>query len=310
MRNVSKRLLITLCTCFAMITACYPAATRSTPTSLASPPVLTQECAPGMHNNQLTSGIATREYHLYIPASYRPDHPTPLILGFHGNTDHAQSFEAYSKLSPLAEQVNFIAAYMQGAGDPPTWDTGENSGDVLYVKDVLDYIQTICNIDADRIYAIGHSLGGGIVHRLACEMADRFAAIATQAGAYQNSEPCKPARAIPIITIHGTGDTIVSYDGFWPNDETPGDSFTLGMSIPQWAAHWADINGCDSQSTVIFQQDPISGQQWSNCSGEADVVLYTVRDGRHGWPTPSIDFDAARTIWDFFVRHPLKPASQ
>ena len=302
-----KTVLFTLCIC--LLAGCSPSAAPSTataevvPTSQASATPST-DCAAGEHVNTFETNSAIRTYRLYVPHSYQPNHPIPLVLGFHGNTGHADQFEASSGFSVLAEHANFIAVYVQGAGNPPTWNTWESSNDVAYVNDLLDYIQLICNIDPARIYAVGHSLGGGMIHRLACDLADRIAAIGPVSGAYQNSEPCTPSQPVAVVSIHGTADSIVYYNGVPPYGDTPGAYFTISTPIPQWASKWAKMNGCDGKATVIFKKDPVSGQQWSHCRSNADVTLYTIRDGGHGWPNPKDGFDAAQTIWDFFVKHP------
>jgi polyhydroxybutyrate depolymerase len=266
------------------------------------------DCAPGRHVNELVSGEETRRYILHVPASYRTGKPVALVLGFHGNGGRAEQFEAYSGFSPLAEREGFIVVYLQGFGEEhPTWDVWEGSRDVQFARDLIDKIKAICSIDPARIYATGHSLGGGMTNRLACDLSERIAAIGPVSGAYVNPEPCSPSQPVAVVAVHGTADTNVFYNGLPPGGNSPETYFSIAMPIPQWASSWAQRNGCDAKSSVFFRKDPVSGQQWSNCRAAADVVLYTIRDGEHGWPAPSEGFDAAQMIWDFFTRHPLAP---
>ena len=53
---------------------------------------------------------------------------------------------------------------------------------------------------------------------------------------------------------------------------------------------------------MVFQFGPVTGQGWGDCTSGADVVLYTIQDGTHDWPTA---VDAAQMIWNFFSKHPL-----
>jgi polyhydroxybutyrate depolymerase len=256
----------------------------------------------------LLSGGQTRTYLLHVPASYRPDQPVALVLGFHGNFGHADSFAAYSGFSPMADQAGFIIAYAQGAGNPPTWDTWQHSKDVQYTSDLIDRLETICAIDPARVFATGHSLGGGMINRLACDLAGRIAAIGSVSGAYMNAEPCTPTQPVAVLAVHGTADMDVFYNGVPPNGQTAESYFSIGTPIPQWASGWAKRNGCSEKTSIFFKKDPVSGQQWDNCRNGADVVLYTIRDGGHGWPASSADFSPPQFIWDFLSRHPLAPS--
>ena len=285
-----------------------PIAIPQTATLAPTPsPTTSTNCAAGSHVDQLVSGGMTRQYRLYVPRSYQPDKPAALVFGFHGNTGHADQFESYSGFPPLADHAGFIVVYPQGAGEPPTWDVWQGSRDVQFVRDLIDRLETICNIDPARIYATGHSLGGGLANRLACDLAGRLAAIGLVSGAYVNAEPCAPARPVAVVSIHGTADSVIFYNGFGVNGSSPQAYFTVGTPIPQWASAWAQRNGCNAKSSIIFKKDPVTGQQWGNCRAGADVILYTIRDGEHGWPLPTTEFDAAQVIWDFFAKHPLVP---
>jgi polyhydroxybutyrate depolymerase len=117
-------------------------------------------------------------------------------------------------------------------------------------------------------------------------LADRIAAIGPVSGAYSPGN-CLPSRPIAVFAIHGTADAIVSYQG-----------------IPEWAATWAQRNGCDSEPVEISHNVLIGEKQWTNCEAGADVILYTIQDLGHDWPSALID--VGQTIWDFFEQHPLQ----
>jgi polyhydroxybutyrate depolymerase len=295
-----------------ILTACGPAITPQDIFGQANlpPTAASVECAPGSHTNGIISGGEPRRYLLYIPASYQPEKPAALVFGFHGNNGRAEHLEAYSGFSPLADREGFIVAYPQGSGEHPTWEAWQGSKDVQFVYDLIDRIATICSVDPHRIYATGHSLGGGMANRLACDLSKRIAAIGPVAGAYQDDEHCSPSRPVPVLAVHGTQDSVIFYNGFGGEQGMPpGAYFTVGTPIPQWASTWAKRNGCSATASIVFEKDPVSGQHWGECRSGADVVLYTIHGGEHGWPTPTTDFDAAQVIWDFFIKHPLVPAA-
>lgn len=228
----------------------------------------------------------------------------PLVLGFHGAGSNAREFESYSDFSFMANIEGFIVVYPQALGGHPTWNTAAGSGnlDIQFVRDLLEDLEGRCNIDRDRIYASGHSNGGGLANRLACDLSERIAAIGPVSGAYQGSEECSPARPVAVLGIHGTDDPIIPYHGYPDAKEPPAAYYAIDTPIPQWAASWATRNGCDRQPVSIDQSGKVTQAQWSSCRAGADVILYTIHGGGHEWPST---FEAAQVIWDFFAEHPL-----
>ena len=289
---------------------------RRTPTGMRGPAVLllaallascgtphpsaADRCPLGDSDGALASGGQTRAYRLFVPPGYRPGKALPLVLGFHGNGGTGAGFEGYSGFSALAASVGFIAIYPEGLGQPQGWDTWAGSQDVQFVRDLVDAAAARCAVDPRRIYAVGHSRGGGMANRLGCDLADRFAAVAGVSGAYEYGEDCSPARPVPVIAFHGVDDPAVPYNGVPPGMRQA--YFIIGTPIPQWAAAWAERDGCAADPAEIFRQGAVTGQAWSGCRGGAQVALYTVAGGGHEWPAA---VDAARIIWEFFAAHPL-----
>ena len=205
----------------ALITACNPASSN-----------LAAGCNPGTYDEQISSGGQTRQYRLHIPSGYRAGTPAPLVFGFHGAGSTGLEFERYSGFSLLADQAGFIAVYPQGLGDLANWDTLPNSKDVAFVRDLLAGLEARCSIDPRRVFATGHSRGGGMANRLGCELSDRLAAIGPVSGDYENGEFCSPVRPLAVVAFHGTSDPTIPYNGFG----LPGaihESYTrIGTPIP------------------------------------------------------------------------------
>ncbi len=254
--------------------------------STATPSLgVTEDCSRGDYLDQIESGGQPRRYLLHVPATYNPEEPSALVLVFHGAGIGAERFAGYSRFSSMADREGFLIVYPEGIDE--VWNPSPGSRDVQFVSDLIDHLQMRCRVDPNRIYASGHSNGGGMVDRLACELADRIAAIGTISGAYQSSRNCSPARPVPVFAIHGTADTIIPYEG-----------------IPAWASAWAERNGCDPEPVEIPHNVLIGEKKWSNCRDGADVVLYTIVDLGHDWTHDLINF--GQTIWDFFEQHPLR----
>ena len=262
-----------------------PEVTTEITAQVTPSPFIAEDCGRGDHFDEIQSSGQTRQYLLHVPPTYDPEEPAALVLVFHGAGIGAERFVGYTRFSSVADREGFLVVYPQGLGEEPFWNTSPRSYDVQFISDLLDHLQSRCHVDPTRIYASGHSNGGGMVNRLACVLADRIAAIGPVSGAYSSGN-CLPSRPIAVFAIQGTADTIVSYRG-----------------IPEWAAGWAQRNGCDPEPIEVPHNVLISEMQWSNCEAGADVVLYTIQDLGHEWPSDLID--VGQTIWEFFEQHPL-----
>jgi polyhydroxybutyrate depolymerase len=266
-------------------------------------------------NGKLVSAGETRRYLLYVPESYDPAVPTPLVITIHGFAQWPANQAAVSRWNRLADEYGFIVVYPAGTRFPlrwRTWDGSEAAKDVAFISDLIDKLSSQYNIDPARIYANGISNGGGMTFLLSCKLSERIAAFGSVAGAYNYPwDACNPSRPVPVIIFHGTADPIVPYQG-----GPSGPSGFTFPSIPEWVATLAQRNGCDEASQALPASGDVSGIRYTNCA--ADVVFYTIAGGGHSWPgggyLPKIivgnttqDIDASRTMWDFFQQHPLRP---
>lgn len=297
-----------------LVLACHgadPAASDDeSPQSDAAPPqpdldaaVVSTSCSglaaqPRDRDWTIQSDGRTRTFRVHVPPSYDTTSPTPLVVSFHGLTGTAAQQQGLSRMNELADEAGFVVVYPQGVSN--SWNAGtccgtatsSNVDDVGFVDDLLDAVAAELCIDPARVYATGMSNGGHMSYRLACELADRFAAIAPVAGVDKNTT-CAPARRIPIMHFHGTLDLIVPYSG----------------SLSSTAA-WAQRNGCRSTRTQVFANGDSACEAYDGCPAGAEVVLCTVDGGGHTWPggQPVIglgettnDLSATRAMWEFWT---------
>ena len=258
----------------------------------------------------LTVDGRVRTARVHVPASYDPARPTPLVLDFHGYSMTGQTQEALTRLPAKSDAAGFVTVAPDGTGAVLGWNAGACCGtaastgvdDVGFVDALLAELDARLCLDARRVYATGFSNGGFLSHRLACERADVFAAIAPVSGVL--GVACTaPTRPVPVLHIHGTADTIVPYAG------SPGLGFA---SVDSTIAGWVARNGCAATATEVFAQGDARCERYSGCTGGADVELCTITAGGHTWPSggpfpggyQSTDLAATDVIWDFFVAHP------
>ena len=270
-------------------------------------------------NGTIVSSNEKRSYLLYVPDSYKPDTPTPLVISIHGFADWPAHQMQLTHWNDLAEQYGFIVVYPSGTGFPKRWRTTlEPAGasglmlDVTFFSDLTDKLESEYNLDPRRIDVNGLSNGGGMSVLLSCELSDRIAAIGTVAGAYSFPwSECPSSRPVPTIVFHGTADPIVPYLG----GESHDPAFPL-PAIPAWVETLVQRNGCNPMPDDIPPTGAVSGLHYSNCTNNADVIFYTIAGSGHSWPAgdtlatilvglTSQDIDATHVMWSFFQQHPL-----
>jgi polyhydroxybutyrate depolymerase len=270
-------------------------------------------------NGEIVSSGEERSYLLFVPTTYDPARPTPLVINLHGFVQWPANQMQISHWNDLAEEFGFLVVYPQGTRFPRRWRAGGQVGgssdplaDVVFISDLIDELESKYSIDPARIYANGLSNGGGMSFLLGCALSDRIAAIGGVAGAYiYPLEACRPSRPVPMIAFHGTADAIVPYLG----GPSRGPEMQL-PSIPEWMAARAELNGCDATATALPTSGEVSGIRYSGCDQGAEVDFYTIDGGGHTWPggdplpewitgPTSQDISATRVMWEFFSRFSL-----
>ena len=270
-------------------------------------------------NGRLVSLGRKHSYLLYVPETYNPATPTPLVISLHGFAEWPAHQMQISHWNDLARQHGFIVVYPCGTEIPLRWRIYRFSGsdtelmeDVTFISDLIDKLDTEYNLDHTRIYANGLSNGGGMAITLACKLPERIAAVGSVAGAYPFSvSECQPSRPVPTIVFHGTADPIVPYLG----GQARASGFSM-PSIPDWVADLAQYNGCANDPIKLPAVGDVHGIQYTDCAQNSDVVFYIIDGGGHSWPgggsLPRIivgntnrDIDATEAMWDFFCKHPL-----
>jgi polyhydroxybutyrate depolymerase len=153
----------------------------------------------------------TREALVYVPAEATTT-PTPVVFAFHGHGGTMKNAAAKFRFQKLWPEA--IAVYMQGLPTPgaltdtegkrPGWqkffgDQGDR--DLKFFDAVLATLRTDYKIDEKRIYATGHSNGGGFTYLLWAARGDVFAAVAPCAAAAMVGPPPDdlPAALAPIV---------------------------------------------------------------------------------------------------------------
>lgn len=163
---------------------------------------------------------ATREALVYVPDLAKTN-ATPIVFAFHGHGGTAERVARawdYQQLWPQA-----IVVYMQGLntpgqltdpeGDRAGWQAkvgDQNDRDLKFFDTVLASLEKEYHVDKNRIYATGHSNGGGFTYLLWQARPNVFAAFAPSAAVSRPLVVDNPGFVPkPVFVIAGEKDTVL-----------------------------------------------------------------------------------------------------
>lgn len=232
-----------------------------------------------------------RPAQVILPPGYSPGTPRPLLVLLHGFSATGPIQDLYLGLTPEASAKGFITIVPDGTinelglhfwNASPSWCcdfSGTDVDDSAYLLALVDEASLRFSIDPDRVYLVGHSNGGFMSHKMACEHADRFAAIAAIAGSLPLDEAdCAPSEPVSVLQIHGTLDALVLYPG------------TVGLypGVEEIMRRWAGHDGCQALPRTVTERDFDAAalgdetlvQEYPGCESGA-VVLWKMRGSSH-----------------------------
>ncbi len=244
---------------------------------------------------------AIRYWRMYVPDSYEEGTPVPLVFDFHGSGSNPARQAEKTQFEALAAREGFLVATPVGAPVPSnggrnSWNVDLLPGDpddVTFVRALIEKLSEQYSVDADRIFATGHSGGGRMSSRVACSLADIVAAVAPVAG-IRWPEVCDPVRPVPIITFHGKQDGVNHYE---VQPDSP--SYWL-LGVEDSLAGWVTSNQCDTSPIESPVGESRTRVSYQGCQNGGDIVFYRSEIDGHIWPD-----SATHLIWDFFESHPM-----
>jgi poly(hydroxyalkanoate) depolymerase family esterase len=294
--------------------------------------------AAGTYFHGIYASLAgTRDFHGYVPSSYRPGTPVPLLVALHGCTENDVGFDLLSGWSELAERRGFVVVFpdQSNLANPAgcwNWFLPSNQrrgwGEPSIVAGITNRIRSQYTIDARRVYVTGVSAGGVLANIMAVTYPDIYAATSIlagceyecdvlrlrppdQAGRDAHAEMGGRARPVPVLIFQGTADIVVPPStayriaGQWAQT----DDLALDGGLDD-----GDIDA--TADTVQIGQVP-GGRSYTHLtyrtrSGAALIEQYMIDGAGHAYPggcscslygDPSGP-DASGITWEFFLAHP------
>jgi len=252
----------------------------------------------------------TREYSIYVPASYDGTTNFPLLFNLHGGGGTNSAWQVTSDMRPIADTADFILVYPQARPDPSDGNSFNwipkvpgTFDDVPFFSSLIDTITSNYQIDQNRIYACGYSLGGDMTFELGCKLNNRIAAIAPVARTMQANPNsfCSPVHPTGVLTILGTDDLVSPYNGI----VFGGIEYYISAAATH--SYWATHNNCVTTATMNTVSPSVERYTWSTTSGCAYVEELKVIGGGHDWPGSfgNMTIDANTEIWQFVSRYDI-----
>ncbi len=237
---------------------------------------------------------------LLLPKAINRSEPRLLILLLHGYGSFALQADQYFRFSSWVDRNEFGLLIPDGTKDrngAQFWNgTGEccdifgaETDDVGYLMSLIEEAREHALFD--QVFAVGHSNGGFMAYRLACEDVPDLAGIVSLAGgAHSSADECRVPQPLSVLQIHGTEDDLVLYEG----GRLPTHPDPHRNPVPSaWASvtRWAERTGCDLEHVVeldpIDADSAVEGDETTikrysqGCVNAAVMELWTIEGGGH-----------------------------
>lgn len=244
---------------------------------------------------EVTVDQTPREAIVYVPeanTSLKPEAPAaPVLFAFHGHGGNARNVArtfAFQRHWPEA-----IIVYPQGLatatrrdpeGKKPGWQNNaglNDDRDLNFFDALLARLQEQHRVDKSRIYATGHSNGGGFTYLLWGKRSDVLAAVAPSAARGGRQLLREGVNPLPVLHVAGRNDPIVAFA-----DQL--DTINVVR----------EFNGCVGEGSAWNENGSIYE------SNRNTPVVTFIHDGDHKYPT-----EAPALIVKFFKEH-SRPAAK
>lgn len=266
----------------------------------------------------------TRPAKVNHPRAFTPGKEYPLIILLHGYGASGLAQDLYIGLSVLGttefDAITVVPDGTLNSNNQRYWNASaaccafseaNPPDDVAYIRALIAEAKASMPIDAGRVYLFGHSNGGFMSYRMACEASDAITAFVSLAGADSYADADCPATTTPVsgLQMHGTADDTIAYDG--SSSGPLGIGAYAGALVS--AQNIARRAGCDTTGAAGAELDlmtTLEGTETTTlafdtgCRAGADAALWTLRGATH---IPVINPAGTRAALTWLLRHDRTP---
>lgn len=213
----------------------------------------------------------------------------PLMIVTHGMNQDAGYQASCDHMYELIDKEKFIIAYLQGIDR--TWDTG-GTKDRDFVFQTIDELYAKYNINKNRVYWSGFSMGSALIYHCMADAVDKIAAFAPTSGiAFGGKEWQRCPKPVNVIHCHAYGDDVFKYNGW--------DIHGYVQSLAK------DLDKCKDYKKTANYRTPGGNtgdkEVWSNGENGTTVELFSYKAD---WHNPSTG--NSQEIWNFCKQFSLQ----
>lgn len=228
-----------------------------------------------------------REMQVYTPNTVSSN--LPLMIVTHGMNQDAGYQASCDHMYELIDKEKFIIAYLQGIDR--TWDTN-GTKDRDFVFQTIDELYAKYNINKNRVYWSGFSMGSALIYHCMADAVDKIAAFAPTSGiAFGGKEWQRCSKPINVIHCHAYGDNVFKYNDW--------DIHGYVQSLAK------DLDKCKDYKKTANYRTPGGNtgdkEVWSNGENGTTVELFSYKAN---WHNPSTG--NSQEIWNFCKQFSLQ----
>ncbi len=217
---------------------------------------------------------------------------SPLMIITHGMNQDPEYQMGSDKIYEMVDTAKFVVTYLRSDGN--MWDTS-GTGDQTFVTKTIDEMATRYDIDRDRVYWSGFSMGSMLIHHCIANMQNKIAAFAPTSGIQFSEHPwnnCK--KPVNMLECIAYADDVFGYE-----------EYGIHAYIENYAKH-----DQHKQYSKEIGYKPIGAwsdgdlEKWTGGPNGGEVWLYSYNNGGH-YPTDQ----NRHLIWNFCKRFSLNQPS-
>ena len=214
---------------------------------------------------------------------------SPLFIVTHGMNQDPEYQYGADKMYEMIDTAKFVITYLRSDGS--TWDTG-GTKDQNFVISTIDEMEKRFDIDTNRVYWSGFSMGSMLIHHCIANMQDKIAAFAPTSGIQFSEQPwnnCK--KPVNLLECIAYDDNVFGYEQYGIHDY-----------IENYAKHDNHTNYTKTANYKPISSSWYNGdlEKWTGGPNGGEVWLYSYHNGGH-WP---MDLNR-HLIWNFCKRFSL-----
>jgi enterochelin esterase-like enzyme len=218
---------------------------------------------------------SVQPYALRLPTGYSNDKKYALVIQLHGTNFHEvlsrSRLNFHGMLGPQWVEPDLPVIYANATGGPTTFYQGIGEVDVMRV---IDEIKARFSVDPDRVYIMGHSMGGAGSFTVGLHYPDHFGGISAGDPAMWSRIEDNPEWMMPQAAI-------VNATKLYPNARDVDVFFkNAGAGIQRKSTEFADgiVDQGGFATTEVFPRMPHSfGDQYPFANFVTEVIAHPIR---------------------------------